>query len=137
MREQQNEQPHQGGITQTDLEQQLERLRHARLVPGTVVISCDRLHALRHAHKRQRGKLHHSCKDRHGADGDVAAVFQQGAVEADEQDAFRELHDERGETQRQTFAQQTKVDVKSAFLQTEVCAFAGEKNQHQTCGQSL
>ena len=137
MREQQNEQPHQGGITQTDLEQQLERLRHARLVSGAVVVSGDRLHALRHAHKRQRGKLHHSCEDRHGSDGDVAAVFQQGAVEADEQNAFRELHHERGEPQRQTFAQQPKVDVKSAFLQTEVCAFAREKHQHQTCGQSL
>ena len=46
-----------------------------------------------------------------GADGDIAAVFEQGGVEADGDDALRALHDKGRKTQRNAGAEALPVQA--------------------------
>ena len=58
------------------------------------------LGALGDALQGQHGKLHDAGEDGHGPHGQVAAVFQQGGVEAHGDDALARLHRERGQAER-------------------------------------
>lgn len=95
-----DERPERDRVDQAHLEQQAKRLAHARGVFRAEVVARDRLRALSDALQRQHGKLHHAREDRHRADGDVAAVPEQGGVEAHGDDALARLHRERRQTER-------------------------------------
>ena len=96
LREEHDCSPQQGGIAQAGFQQELEGRLHPIRVARPVVVADDGLRALAEALQRQHGELHHAGQYGHGAHRDVAAVPQQGGVEADGNDAFAGLHNEGG-----------------------------------------
>ena len=93
--------PQEGGIDHVGRKEQTEGRTNPVCIFCTIIIAHNGLGALAQALKRQHGKLHHTCQDRHGADGNISSVFEQGRVEADGNDTFACLHDESGKPKGQ------------------------------------
>ena len=85
-------QPQRRRIAQRAFQQNGEGFAHALRLSCPEVIACNRLCALRKPRKRQHGKLHHACQNRHRTNRSISAVFQQRGIKADIQNTFRRLH---------------------------------------------
>lgn len=87
--------------------------------------------------QRQHGKLHNAGEDRHGAYGDIAAVFQQRGVEAYGNHAFTGLHDKCGGSQRHTGQDELWHQSDVLPLQPQQRFRPRQKPQHPDTGDSL
>lgn len=74
--------PEQSGVCQATFQKKGEAFLYAIEISRAVVKADYRLPALSKTLKREKGKLHDAGQNGHGANGSVAAVFQQGGVEA-------------------------------------------------------
>ena len=132
-----DEQPERDGVDQAHLQQQVERFTHAVGVLCAEVVARDRLCALTDALQRQHGKLHHAREDRHGADGDVAAVLEQGSVEAHGDDALARLHRERGQAERHARQDELRRDEEVFPPQAQKRLLPAQEHQHPRAREPL
>ena len=135
--EQLDDGPEGHGVAQAHLHQQPEGLPDPVRVPGAVVVAGDGLGALGNALKGQHGKLHDAGKDGHGTYGDVAAVFQQGGIEAHGDHALAGLHDERCGAQSHAGQNQSGSQADIFLFQPQQRLRAGEEPQHPDAGNAL
>ncbi len=85
----------------------------------------------------QHGKLHHTGEDGHGTDGHIAAVAQQGGIEADGNNALAALHNEGRQAQSQTGKNQLGHNGEILLLQAKRCLLAAEEENHPYAGNCL
>ena len=129
--------PQHQGVPQADLQQQTEGLAHPPGAAGTEVIAGDGLGPLGDALQRQHGKLHDAGEDGHGPHGQVAAVFQQGGVEAHGDDAFAGLHDEGGGAQGHAGQNQPGPDGQGCLFQPQQGLLPPQEGHHPYAGYRL
>ena len=143
--EKQGEQPgeelHQGpeshGIGHAGYQQAAEGVPYPLGVPGAVVVADDRLGALRQALEGHHGQLHDADEHCHGAHGDVAAVFQQGGIEAHGDQALRGLHDEGSQAQGQAGEKYRRHGLQVFTAQPPFRPGTGEEPQYPHGGHGL
>ena len=86
--------------------------------------------------KRQIDNLQDACQHSIGAYGDIAAVFEQGGVEHDTQQALRALHDKGGNAQSQHGKQDVPADFQILRRIGERFLTAQER-EYPYCGNCL
>ena len=134
---QHHEGPQRHGVDEAGAQQQTEALPDAVCVPGAVVVAGNGLSALRQTSQGQQGELHDAGEDGHGAHGQIPAVFQQGGVEAHEDDALTGLHDKRGRSQRDAGRHQPQTGQQVLPPQAQQRLFAAEERCDPDAGQGL
>ena len=132
-----DERPERDRVDQAHPEQQAKRLAHACGVFRAEVVARDRLRALPDALQRQHGKLHHAREDRHRADGDVAAVLEQGGVEAHGDDALARLHRERRQTERHARQDEPGRDEEVLTPEVQKRLLPAQERQHPRAREPL
>ena len=137
LREEHDAAPEDDRIRQAGLEQREERLPDARGVSRAEVVAGNRLRALRQPLQREHRELHHAGENRHRADGDIAAVFEQRGIEADGDDALRALHDERGQAERDARGEELHVDAHILRLEAQARLFTHQEADDPHAGNAL
>ena len=129
--------PQHQGVAQADLQQQTEGLAYPPGAAGAEVIAGDGLGPLGDALQGQHGKLHDAGENGHGPHGQVAAVFQQGGVEAHGDDAFAGLHDEGGGAQGHAGQNQPGPDGQGRLFQPQQGLLPPQEGHHPYAGHRL
>ena len=108
--------PEQSGVCQAAFQEKGEAFLYAIEISRAVVEADYRLSALSKPLKREKGELHDAGQNGHGPHGGVAAVFQQGGVEAEHQQAFGGLHDEGSNAESKAGRENMSFHLKILFL---------------------
>ena len=108
--------PEGDGVDEAGLQKEAEGLPDPGAVPGAVVEAQDGLGPLGDALEGQHGELHHAGEDGHGPHGDVVAVFQEGGIEADGDDALAGLHHEGREAQSHAGEDEPRLEAEGLPL---------------------
>ena len=137
LRKEHNERPKPAGIAQAGRQHPTEGLPHPAHVARAEIIAGDRLGTLRDALQGQQGELHHAAQDGHSPHGQVAAVFQQGRIEADGDHTLAGLHGKGGQSQRDAGQNQLCSREKIFLFQPEDGLFPREKTNHPHAGNAL
>ena len=101
--------PYADSENKADYQQQAERVFDSLSIFTAEVVADYRLGTLSKTHENEECAVHNGGKNGHRADCGVAAVFQQGGVESDVQQAFCGLHDKGRKTERDAGKHQLEV----------------------------
>ena len=112
---------------------QLRHLRHARVKPGAVVVTGNGLHPLIEAHDNHDEQEDDAVHDAVSADGHVASVCFQAAVNQDDDQAGAEVHQERRQADVEDAFDDFCFHPINAFLEVEELRRVGkmDKLPHQ------
>ena len=129
--------PYADGENKADYQQQAERVFDSLSIFTAEVVADYRLGTLSKTHENEECAVHNGGKNGHRADGGVAAVFQQGGVESDVQQAFRGLHDKGRKTERDAGKHQLEVGREINGAQAENGFLAAEEKYYPHGGYCL
>ena len=129
--------PEQSGVCQAAFQEKGEAFLYAVEISRAVVEADYRLSALSKPLKREKGELHDAGQNGHGPHGGVAAVFQQGGIEAEYQQAFGGLHDEGSDTEGKAGRENVPFYLKILFLNAKNGDVSGEEFYSPQSAQCL
>ena len=75
-----------------------QHFRHTKILLGSIIITCNRLHSLIQAHHNHYEKEHQPVHNSERPDGKVASVTLQSLIYQDDNKASRQVHQERCHT---------------------------------------
>lgn len=130
-------QPNADGENKADYKQQAKCAFNALSVFSAEVVADNRLRTLGEPHENKESAVHDRGKNSHRAHSRVAAVFEQGGVEGDVQQAFRRLHDEGRKTESDAGKHQLEIGSKIGGTQAKNSLLSAKEKNYPYGGYCL